>query len=85
METSIYNLTQPEATGLVHYSPTDMKVIELVRLQEPGWQVKVLSRPRQPRGRSRHLPIRSSAVVRFTKGTQTNRLRVPFFLLKCCV
>ncbi len=36
METSIYNLTQPEATGLVHYSPTDMKVIELVRLQEPG-------------------------------------------------
>jgi hypothetical protein len=35
METSIYNLTQPEATGLVQYSPTDMRVIELVRLQEP--------------------------------------------------
>ena len=36
METSIYNLTQPEATGLVHYGPTDMRVIELVRLQQPG-------------------------------------------------
>ena len=28
--------TQPEATGLVHYGPTDMRVVELVRLQEPG-------------------------------------------------
>ncbi len=36
METSVYNLTQPEATGLVQYSPTDMRVIEMVRLQEPG-------------------------------------------------
>jgi hypothetical protein len=36
METSIYNLTQPEATGLVHYGPNDMRVVELVRLQEPG-------------------------------------------------
>jgi len=35
METSIYNLTQPEATGMVHYSPTDMRVVELVRLQQP--------------------------------------------------
>jgi len=35
MESSIYNLTQPEATGLVHYSPTDMRVVELVRLQQP--------------------------------------------------
>jgi hypothetical protein len=35
METSIYNLTQPEATGLVQYSPTDMRTIELVRLQQP--------------------------------------------------
>lgn len=35
METSVYNLTQPEATGLVHYSPTDMRVVELVRLQQP--------------------------------------------------
>lgn len=36
METSAYNLTQPEATGLVHYSPTDMRVVELVRLQDPS-------------------------------------------------
>lgn len=36
MESSLYNLTQPEATGMVHYSPTDMRVVELVRLQEPG-------------------------------------------------
>jgi len=35
METSVYNLTQPEATGLVHYSPTDMRVVELVRLEQP--------------------------------------------------
>lgn len=35
METSVYNLTQPEATGMVHYSPTDMRVVELVRLQQP--------------------------------------------------
>jgi len=35
METSVYNLTQPEATGLVHYSPNDMRVVELVRLQQP--------------------------------------------------
>ncbi|HVT27118.1 MAG TPA: hypothetical protein VHE81_03785, partial [Lacipirellulaceae bacterium] len=36
MESSIYNLTQPEATGLVQYSPTDMRVVEMVRLQEPS-------------------------------------------------
>lgn len=36
METSIYNLTQPEATGLVHYGPTDSRVVELVRLQDPS-------------------------------------------------
>jgi len=36
METSIYNLTQPEATGMVHYSPTDMRVVELVRLEQPS-------------------------------------------------
>jgi len=36
METSIYNLTQPEATGLVHYSPTDMRTVELVRLEQPS-------------------------------------------------
>jgi hypothetical protein len=35
METSVYNLTQPEATGLVHYGPNDMRVVELVRLQQP--------------------------------------------------
>jgi hypothetical protein len=36
METSIYNLTQPEATGLVHYGPNDFKVVELVRLEDPA-------------------------------------------------
>jgi len=36
METSIYNLTQPEATGMVHYGPTDMRVVELVRLEQPS-------------------------------------------------
>jgi hypothetical protein len=33
METSIFNLTQPEATGLVHYGPEDIEVIQLVRLE----------------------------------------------------
>jgi hypothetical protein len=36
METSVYNLTQPEATGLVHYGPDDIQVVELVRLEEPA-------------------------------------------------
>jgi hypothetical protein len=35
METSIYNLTQPEATGLVHRGPNEIEVIELVRLEAP--------------------------------------------------
>jgi hypothetical protein len=35
METSIYNLTQPEATGLVHYGPNNSQVVELVRLETP--------------------------------------------------
>jgi hypothetical protein len=35
METSVFNLTQPEATGLVHYGPQDIQVIELVRLEAP--------------------------------------------------
>ncbi|MEX0642551.1 MAG: hypothetical protein WD468_07610 [Pirellulales bacterium] len=35
METSVYNLTQSEATAMVHYGPDDMKVVELVRLEEP--------------------------------------------------
>jgi hypothetical protein len=35
METSIFNLTQPEATGLVHYGPNDFRVVQLVRLEEP--------------------------------------------------
>jgi hypothetical protein len=35
METSIFNLTQPESTGLVHYSPENIEVIELVRLDPP--------------------------------------------------
>src|SRR3954468_2951053 len=36
MESSIFNLTQPAATGLIHYSPENMQVIELVRLEEPA-------------------------------------------------
>jgi hypothetical protein len=35
METSVFNLTQPEATGLVHYGPDNIQVIELVRLEPP--------------------------------------------------
>jgi hypothetical protein len=35
METSVFNLTQPAATGLVHYGPEDIQVIELVRLEAP--------------------------------------------------
>jgi hypothetical protein len=35
METSIFNLTQPEATGLVQFGPNDMRVVELVRLEQP--------------------------------------------------
>ena len=35
METSIFNLTQPEATGLVHNGPNDIEVVELVRLESP--------------------------------------------------
>ncbi len=35
METSLYNLTQPEATGLAHYGPDDIRVIQLVRLEAP--------------------------------------------------
>ena len=36
MESSIFNLTQPEATGLVHYGPDNIQVIELVRLEDPN-------------------------------------------------
>ena len=35
METSIYNLTQSEATGLVHYGPNNSQVVELIRLETP--------------------------------------------------
>ena len=35
MESSIFNLTQPAATGLIHYSPDNIQVIELVRLEDP--------------------------------------------------
>ena len=35
METSIFNLTQPEASGLAHYGPTDIRVVELIRLEPP--------------------------------------------------
>jgi hypothetical protein len=36
METSIFNLTQPESTALLHSGPEDMQVVELVRLEEPN-------------------------------------------------
>ncbi len=36
MESSIYNLTQPEATGLIHFSPDNIQLIELVRLEQPS-------------------------------------------------
>lgn len=36
MESSIFNLTQPEATGLIHYGPDNIQVIELVRLEQPN-------------------------------------------------
>jgi hypothetical protein len=35
METSVYNLTQAESTGLIHRGPNDIQVVELVRLQQP--------------------------------------------------
>jgi hypothetical protein len=35
METSIFNLTQPEATGLVHYGPNDFRTVSIVRLEQP--------------------------------------------------
>ena len=36
MESSIFNLTQPAATGLIHYGPDNIQVMELVRLEDPG-------------------------------------------------
>jgi hypothetical protein len=35
METSILNLTQPEATVMVQYGPNDMQVVQFVRLEQP--------------------------------------------------
>ena len=35
METSIFNLTQPESTALLQNGPADMQVVQLVRLEEP--------------------------------------------------
>jgi hypothetical protein len=35
METSVFNLTQPESTGLVHYGPDNIQVVEFVRLEQP--------------------------------------------------
>lgn len=43
METSIFNLTQPEATGLIHYGPDNIQVIELVRLEEPGLEAPAVA------------------------------------------
>jgi hypothetical protein len=45
METSVYNLTQPEATGLVHYGPDDIQVVELVRLEAPEGGAPAASTP----------------------------------------
>jgi hypothetical protein len=36
METSVFNLTQPEATGLIHNGPDDIQVMELIRLEQPA-------------------------------------------------
>jgi hypothetical protein len=36
MESSIFNLTQPAATGLIHYGPDNIQVMELVRLEDPS-------------------------------------------------
>lgn len=36
MESSIFNLTESEATGLIHYGPDDIQVIELIRLEQPA-------------------------------------------------
>ncbi len=47
METSVNNLTQNESTGLVHYSPTDMQTVELVRLKEPAGKPGELPTPPQ--------------------------------------
>jgi hypothetical protein len=46
IETSIFNLTQPEATGLIHYGPDNIQVIELVRLEEPA--AEAAAAPVQP-------------------------------------
>ena len=35
METSVYNLTQSESTGLVHYGPDNIQIVEFVRLERP--------------------------------------------------
>jgi hypothetical protein len=38
METGIFDLTQDEATALVHFGPDDTQVVVLVRLEEPQEQ-----------------------------------------------
>lgn len=45
IETSVYNLTQPEATGLIHYGPDNIQLIELVRLEEPNLGTPVSGQP----------------------------------------
>lgn len=45
METSVYNLTQSEATGLVHYGPNNIQVVELVRLEQPVDAAETLPTP----------------------------------------
>jgi hypothetical protein len=36
METGIYNFTKPDTTALVHFSPDDMQIWQMVRLEQPG-------------------------------------------------
>ena len=45
MESSVFNLTQPEATGLIHYGPENIQVIELVRLEEPAVDAAAPAQP----------------------------------------
>jgi hypothetical protein len=48
METSIFNLTQEEATGLVQYSPDNIHVIEMVRLEPPEQAATVAAEAELP-------------------------------------
>jgi hypothetical protein len=47
METSIYNLTKPECSALVHFSAEKMEVWQLVRLEQPA-EAEALPTPADP-------------------------------------